>query len=404
MPPSRSRQLNGPIRVMRIIARLNIGGPAIHVALLTAGMRDNTFTTTLVTGQVGAAEGDMTYLADELGIAPVVIPGLGREISLLDDLRAFFALLKQMLQERPHIVHTHTAKAGFLGRLAARLSGVPVVVHTFHGHVFRGYFGPLRTAAFLWLERLSALMTDRILTISDGLRDDLVALRIAAPERITVIPLGLDLRPLAESKKLRGRFRRELGWNNRTLLVGIIGRLVPIKNHDLFLKAAQEVRKALPQTCFVIVGDGERRSELEQMAAGLGLADAVRFVGWRRDLPAIYSDLDAVVIASRNEGTPVSLIEAMAAGAPVVSTAVGGVPDLLEDGKLGVLVPPDNVTELAEGVIRVLREGRGDRTLQAQAHALQQYDSARLVADMRALYQTLLQRKGFVIPPDTQGR
>jgi glycosyltransferase involved in cell wall biosynthesis len=385
---------DSPVRVMRIIARLNIGGPAIHVSLLTAGLNDAVFRSRLVTGVISASEGDMSDLAHQLKVDPVVIPWLGREISPFDDLRALFALIRLIRQERPHIVHTHTAKAGFLGRVAAFVCRVPIIVHTFHGHVFRGYFNPLKTRLFIWLERLAARLSSVILTVSEGLRDDLVAFRIAPPERIRVIPLGLPLADLAHLDSLRGMFRRELGCLTETPLIGIIGRLVPIKNHELFLMAAQCVLQAMPQAHFVIVGDGERRAELEGLVSQMGISDQVHFTGWRRDLPRIYADLDAVVISSHNEGTPVSLIEAMAAGVPVVSTAVGGVPDVLKDGELGTLVSPADAQALADAILEILKAGRGPRTEQAQNWVLERYDAARLVADMRALYLELLRCKG----------
>ncbi len=386
------------MRVMRIIARLNVGGPAIHVSLLTLGLQDAAFSSTLVTGVVGPSEGDMTYLVHELGIEPVVIPWLQREIAPLADLRALIALVRLMRQQRPHIVHTHTAKAGFLGRLAAYLTGVPVIVHTFHGHVFRGYFGAAKTRLFIWLERRAARASDMILTISDRLREDLIAYRIAPPERIRVVPLGLKLLPLSDLEALRGGLRREMGFSTDAPLVGIIGRLVPVKNHELFLAAARRVAEAMPDARFLIVGDGERRAELEHMTRQFGLADVVRFTGWRRDLPAIYADLDVLVISSHNEGTPVSIIEAMAAGVPVVATAVGGVPDLLRDGQLGALVPPGDEAALAAAILDALRATPQPHVVKAREWALKRYDADRLIADIRQLYEELLSRKGLPLP------
>jgi glycosyltransferase involved in cell wall biosynthesis len=388
--PSPAEPTREPIRVMRIIARLNIGGPAVHVALLTAGLNDDGFESTLVTGQVADNEGDMSYLAREMGVEPLIVPTLGREISPLDDLRTLHALVRLMREHRPHVVHTHTAKAGFVGRLAAFATGVPVVVHTFHGHVFHGYFGPFKTRVFIWLERLAARASDAILTISDGLRDDLIALRIAPARRIRVIPLGLPLRQYADLDDVRGALRRELGYSTEHVLVGIIGRLVPIKNHQLFLSAARLVAARLPQARFVIVGDGECRPEIEAGVAVLGLEGIMRLLGWRRDLRAIYADLDAVVISSRNEGTPVSLIEAMAAGVPVISTAVGGVPDLLQGGALGALVPSDDESALAEAIVATIQHGDPERVERAKSRALGQYDAARLVADIKQLYLELM--------------
>lgn len=383
--------------MVRIIARLNVGGPAVHVALLSAGLNDDRFRTTLVTGRLGPAEGDMSYLAREMGVEPVMISSLQREIRPLADLRALRDLIRLLRRVQPHVVHTHTAKAGFVGRLAARLTGVPVVVHTFHGHTFHGYFGAAKTRLFITLEQLAARASDAILTISERLRADLLAQRIAPPERIHVVPLGLPLTALAALDGQRGMLRAEQGFSTEHRLVGIIGRLVPIKHHELFFEAARGLLARLPEARFVVVGDGERRGELEALAARLGLGEAVRFLGWRSDLPVIYADLDAVVITSRNEGTPVSLIEAMAAGVPVVSTAVGGVPDLLRDGELGALVPPGDAGAVASALEAVLRAGPGERTAQAQAWAMDQYGADRLVADMRRLYLDLLAAKGFAL-------
>jgi glycosyltransferase involved in cell wall biosynthesis len=384
-----------PIRVMRIIARLNVGGPAIHVSLLTAGLQDAEFTSTLVTGVLGPDEANMSYLAHNLGVEPVIIPTLQREIVLIDDIKTLFRLVKLMRQVRPHVVHTHTAKAGLVGRLAAHLARVPVIVHTFHGHVFHGYFGALKTNVFIWLERAAARLSDVTLTISERLRGDLIHYRIDKPERIRVLPLGLDLQPFADAVALRGIFRREMNFSTDTHLIGIIGRLVPIKNHQLFLMAAQKVAAALPSACFVVVGGGECQPELEALTTELGLDSTVRFVGWRQDLPAIYADLDLVVISSNNEGTPVSLIEAMSAGVPVVSTAVGGVPDLLCHGDLGMLTPPGDVDALANAMIGTIRKPDLSRIETARNYTLNQYGIERLIHDLRSLYLELLAKKGI---------
>jgi glycosyltransferase involved in cell wall biosynthesis len=395
MQDSANAERNTPIRVMRIIARLNVGGPAIHVSLLTAGLQDAGFASTLVTGVLGPDEADMSYLARDLGVEPVIIPTLQREIVLFDDLKALIRLVSLMRREKPHVVHTHTAKAGLVGRLAARIAGVPVIVHTFHGHVFHGYFGALKTNMFIWLERAASRLSNLTLTISDRLRHDLIHYRIDTPKRIRVLPLGLNLQSFSDVDALRGGFRHEMNFSTDTRLIGIIGRLVPIKNHHLFLMAAQKVVKALPDVCFVIVGGGECQPELEALTGELGLDNLVRFAGWRQDLPAIYADLDLVVISSNNEGTPVSLIEAMSAGVPVVSTAVGGVPDLLCHGELGLLTPPDDVNALANAMIETLRNPVAGRVEAARRHALAQYGIERLIHDVRNLYLELLAQKGI---------
>lgn len=384
-----------PVRVMRIIARLNVGGPSVHVTLLTAGLRRMGFETMLVSGVLGEQEGDMSYLAHDAGIEPVYLPTLQREISLLGDLRTMVALVRLMRRYRPQIVHTHTAKAGLVGRIAARLCGVPVVVHTFHGHVFHGYFGRAKSQLFVQLERIAARFSDVILTISEKMRDDLLQYGIAHPDRIQVLPLGLDLQRFTNAASLRGVLRAELNLSTDTPLVGIIGRLVPVKNHELFLEAARQVAAIIPEAHFAIVGGGERLKALQALASDLALQDRVHFTGWRQDLPAVFGDLDAVVISSRNEGTPVSLIEAMAAGVPVISTAVGGVPDVLQEGRLGAMVAPGDAAMLAQAIVAALRSPDADCLQAARDRALREYGVERLLADTQTLYVKLLKQKGL---------
>jgi glycosyltransferase involved in cell wall biosynthesis len=398
-PGAGSGSVPHPITIVRVIARLNIGGPAIHTVLLTAGLNDGRFRSTLVTGMPGKEEGDMTYLARERQVEPTVIPEIGRELSWRDDLVGLIKLVRLMRGLRPQIVHTHTAKAGAIGRVAALLAGVPIRVHTFHGHVFRGYFGALKSEAFLWIERILAWGTDRIVAISERQKQDLCRVFRVAPEpRCTVIPLGFDLGLFTRADDRRGTLHRELGLAAGRPLVGIVGRLVPIKNHGLFLRAARRVVEARPDAAFVIVGDGELRGALEQDARALGLAEHVRFLGWRRDLDVVYADLDVVALSSINEGTPVALIEAMAAGRAVVATEVGGVGDVVEDGETGILVPSEDEEGLAAAVLKLL----GDASLRARfgargrQRAVSRYGADRLVEDVRRLYLELLTRKGLL--------
>ncbi len=381
---------------MRIIARLNVGGPAIHVVLLTAGLRERGFETTLITGRLGDQEADMSYLAREMNVEPVYVPALQREIRLVDDFITLIALVRRIRRERPHILHTHTAKAGLIGRLAARLCGVPVIIHTFHGHVFHGYFGWVKTRLFIWLERGAALLSDAILTISEGLRQDLISYHIARPDHIRVLPLGFNLDQYLHPETLRGTLRQELNVSTDVPLIGIIGRLVPVKNHDLFLRAARQVTAQLPAAHFVIVGGGECQDTLETQAQDLGLSKVVHFMGWRKDLPAIYADLNALVISSQNEGTPVSLIEGMAAGVPVISTAVGGVPDVLQGGALGHLVPPDEPDALAQAILTAVSNPDPGCIAAARQWVVEQYGIQRLLTDTCALYLELLTQKGIV--------
>jgi glycosyltransferase involved in cell wall biosynthesis len=291
---------------------------------------------------------------------------------------------------RPAIVHTHTAKAGLLGRLAARAAGVPTVVHTFHGHVLRGYFSPPKQAVFRGLERLLAKAADALVAVSESVKQDLVELGIAPAPRIRVIPLGLELLPLA-GELPRGALRLEAGISAEAPLVGMVGRLVPIKDVPTFLAAARLVRASRPDVRFALVGDGDERPALEALCRSLGMDGSVRFFGWRRELAPVYGDLDVVVNASRNEGTPVALIEALAAARPVVATAVGGTPDLLGRGERGRLVPPGEPQALAEAVLEALSgsEAVRRRARAGREHVMSQHSSERLFRDMHALYREL---------------
>jgi glycosyltransferase involved in cell wall biosynthesis len=386
------------LKVVRIIARLNVGGPAIHTILLTAGLDRMRFESLLVTGIVGPHEGDMRDLATVKGVSPLVIPELGRELHPVRDLVTLFKLYRLLRRERPHVVHTHTAKAGAVGRLAARLAGVPVVLHTFHGHVFRGYFGPRKTQFFINLEKFLARFSDCVVTVSEGLRHDLAAYGIAPLTKIAVVPLGFDLEPfLAVTREAGARWRREIGVPDGAPLVGIVARLTGVKNHRLFLDVARRVAEAMPEARFAVVGDGELRAGLEAYAASQGLAGRVHFTGWVRDMPPVYAALDVVAITSLNEGTPVTLIEGMAAGRAVVSTAVGGVADIVADGESGLLAPSGDADGLARAIVALLRDpARRQAMGQAGRESVRQrFSAARLVGDVERLYLSLLAARGF---------
>jgi glycosyltransferase involved in cell wall biosynthesis len=377
-------------RVLRLFSRLNIGGPSLHVILLSQGLRPLGYDTRLVIGREAPREGNLIALAAERGVACETMAGLGREIAPLSDLRALAGLVRLMRSWRPAIVHTHTAKAGMLGRLAARAARVPTVVHTFHGHVLRGYFSPRKQAFFRGLEAFLARAADALVAVSESVKRDLVELRVAPEGKIRVIPLGLELAALAGPLP-RGTLRREAGIPEHAPLVGIVGRLVPIKDVATFLKAARLVRARRPDARFAVVGDGEERPALEALAAELELEAAVHFFGWRRDLAAVYGDLDVVVNASRNEGTPVALIEALAAARPVVATAVGGTPDLVGRDERGWLVPPAAPEALASAVVEVMggSEAARRRAQAGREHVLARHSSERLFHDMDALYREL---------------
>ena len=335
----------------------------------------------------------MGYYAEAHGVTPVIIPELERELHPLRDLLTLWKVYRLIRQFKPHIVNTHTAKAGFVGRVTARLAGVPVVVHTLHGHVFHGYFSPLKTRIFIFLEQISARMSDTIITLTEGLRDELAdTYRIAPREKFTVMPLGLDLDTFAHAPRKTGEFQRAWNIPFHAPLVAIVGRLVPVKNHTLFLNAAAKVLAQMPDVRFAIVGDGELREELEAQTDALGIRSAVNFTGWQRDVAPIYADSDLLVISSVNEGTPLTVIEALAAGCPVVTTAVGGLPDLLDNGEFGILVPSGDADALANAIVQTLQQPPDAKHLRTKI--IERYGIARLAHDLDALYRELLTKKG----------
>lgn len=414
----RSVHSEPPLGVLRVIARLNIGGPAIQAVSLTRELEGPDFHTVLVCGDVEAHEGDMSFLARDMGVRPLKIDGLGREISPVKDLGVLVELLGLIGRARPAIIHTHTAKAGTLGRMAGILWNLfhgkrhrVRLVHTFHGHVFHSYFSRGKTAVFLWIERFLARSTDRVVVISPAQKADIChTYRIAPPRKVVVVPLGFDLKPFAAVITNDGRqgARRDLtGLEHpgERFIVGFVGRLAPVKNPQMLISGIlrlQELGRA-KGFLFVLVGDGELRESLERELADSGVKDLVVFAGWREHMAPVYGALDAVVLTSLNEGTPVAVIEAMAAGRPVVATAVGGVPDLLgeveEDlgqgvfrAERGLLIPSGDDQALASALV-YLRDhvsGISEITRRAREYALSAYGLERLVNDVKGLYRDLI--------------
>lgn len=384
---SGSREKNA-IRVARVITRMNIGGPAHHVTILSTRLGP-AFETRLFAGSSTDSEGSLVEAAREAGADMVLIPRLRRQPALLDDLSVLWRLHREFRRWRPDLVATHTAKAGLLGRLAAVTARVPVRVHTFHGHVLHGYFGSFGSALVRVTERLLASLTTQFIAISPEIAADLSEAGIGRG-KTTLIPLGLDLEALARPGSRR--LRDDLGVGEKERLVGLVGRLVPIKAPGLFLEAAELVLEAVPDATFVLVGDGELRGELERQVTERGLLERVRFTGWRSDLAEVYSALDLVVCCSLNEGTPVSVIEASAAGRPVIGTRVGGMPSVIEDGVTGVLVRPGDPTDLAAAITRVLTDPHLARDLgrAGSAFSRERHSSERMLNQVRHLYSTLL--------------
>src|SRR5947207_4565096 len=373
-----------------------MGGPALHVAYLTEGLRKLGYDTTLVAGSLARGEDSMAFVADARGVEIVRIDELGREISPLRDLLATIRLARLIRKERPQILHTHTAKAGTVGRVAALLAGSrrpPIVVHTFHGHVLRGYFGPLRSLFFRLLERWLAAETTALIAVSPQVRDDLVALGVAPRERFVVIRLGIELdERVTPQQNGRGESRRYLGIPGDRFAVGWIGRMTAVKRTDDVLVAFKQLRDGGVDACLCMVGDGPDRVQLERRAHELGVVKETLFLGYQEDVAPFYAAFDALVLPSSNEGTPVSAIEALAAGRPVVATRVGGVPDFVWEGEGGFLVEPGATDDLADRLAELARdEGLRERMGKAgRERVLPRYAVARLVDDVDRLYRSLL--------------
>lgn len=375
-----------------------MGGPALHVAYLTAGLRERGYDTKLVAGSLARGEDSMAFVADARDVDIIRIDELGREISPLRDLLATVKLARLIRRERPDILHTHTAKAGTVGRVAAMLAGrhaPPIVVHTFHGHVLRGYFGPLRSRVFRLLERWLASHTTMLIAVSPQVRDDLVALGVAPPERFVVIRLGIELgERVTGEQDGRVESRRYLGIEQGRFAVGWIGRMTAVKRTDDVLVAFKRLREEGVDAVLCMVGDGPDRPHLEKRAHELGIVRDTLFLGYQEDVAPFYAAFDALVLPSSNEGTPVSAIEALAAGRPVVATRVGGVPDVVVEAEDGFLVEPGATGDIADRLAQLARDpelrermGRAGRE-----RVLSRYAVNRLVDDVDRLYRALLER------------
>lgn len=393
-------------RVLRIINRLNLGGPTFNAAYLTRYLQPE-FETMLVSGVKDDTEASSEFILENLGIQPVYIPEMKRDIDFKND-RIAYKKIKKIIEEfKPDIVHTHAAKAGTLGRLAAYNAGVPVVLHTFHGHVFHSYFSPLKTKLFIAIERYLAGKSSAIIAISPEQRKELSEVYKVCPfDKIHTVPLGFDLDKFGEDKEAKRKsFRSEYLVNDEEVVITIVGRLVPVKNHEMFLKGIARLLSMVdvPVRAF-IVGDGESRGEIESVCAGLNLdfTDALKekrratvtFTSWRKDIDVVCAGSDIITLTSRNEGTPVSLIEAQAAARPIVSTEVGGIRDIMAENA-GLLCKSEDDYTFAE-LLKRLCENKEERLLMGQKgpkYTREVFSYQRLCSDMAELYRSLLKEK-----------
>lgn len=413
------------MKIVRIIARLNVGGPARHVVWLTKALDDAEFQSVLMTGTVPEGEEDMGYFAAEHAVEPVFIPEMSRELSPKDVI-SLWKVYRFLQKEKPDIVHTHTAKAGTIGRVAGffyrwltprTLIGQPRkvrFVHTYHGHVFHSYYGRRKTQFFLFVEKtLARLATDKIITISQQQFEEIHRkFGVGRSEKqFSVVPLGIDLSPFAEWRAKRRILREEIGAGTGEILVGLVGRLTEIKNHELFLEVAKKYKENFdfPRLKFVIIGDGHLRKKLEKDAEKYNIKDIVTFLGNRNDADVFYPALDIVALTSLNEGTPLSLIEAMANARPCISTAVGGVIDLLgaetmspgeTDGftvcERGLRTATGDAEGFLNGLIYLAKDENLQKELGARGldFVRANYGKERLISDIKEVYYDLMRKKG----------
>jgi glycosyltransferase involved in cell wall biosynthesis len=386
--------MNKKPRILRIINRFNLGGPTYNVAYLTKYMEDE-FETLLVGGQKDKTEDTSEFILDTLGIKPLIIPEMQREINFLKDKIAYQKISKIIQEFKPDIVHTHASKSGAIGRLAAFNHNVPVVLHTFHGHVFHSYFHPAKTWVFKNIERYLAKKSTKIIAISDLQKEELVRIHKIAPEdKFEVIPLGFDLSRFQEDyEEKRRSFREKYQLKPDEVAIGIVGRLVPVKNHEMFINVIEKLLQDTQQPFRAfIIGGGELEGKLKNLVQEKSLADKIVFTSWIRNVDWVYAGLDIVCLTSLNEGTPVSLIEAQAAGKPVVATRVGGIENVVMESRSALL---SNVSDekLFYNHLKKLTEDKQERAKlsgQAKDYVFKKFSYKRLVRDMKDLYFKLL--------------
>ncbi len=394
------------IKVLHIITRFDKGGSAQNTFLTLLGQKKQNFQPCLVSGlslesemkyeEIRTQEKDIQRLETE-DIKFIQCPSLVRRINIIKDLKAFFDIWRIIKKNKPLIVHTHTSKAGLLSRLAAKLARIPIIIHTPHGHVFFGYFGPFKTKIFIILEKLASRITDKIVTLTNREKEDHVVFRIASEDKFAVISSGIELNkfkkfPLNENRN----FKRELGIPENSLIIGTVGRLEPVKGPEVLIETAKYIVSKYPETIFIFAGDGYLKQSLEKKASDLGLKKNMSFLGWRNDIAKIISVYDVFVLPSLNEGMGRVLVEAMALAKPIVASNIGGIPDLVTHGKNGFLVPPKNPKELAK-YIQILLEDEEKREkmgLAGKEMALN-FSARNMVEKIAKLYEELLIQKNI---------
>lgn len=389
-------------KILRIINRFNIGGPTYNAANLTKFLPEE-YETLLVGGMKDESEDGSEHILNELEIKPRYIKHMHRSINLIDDYKGYREIKALIKEFQPDIVHTHASKAGTLGRLAAYKMNVPVIVHTFHGHVFHSYFGKVKTSLYKSIERYLARRTSKIVAISEIQKNELSQIhKIAPSNKFEVVNLGFNLKKFTENKEgKRVKFRSEFGISENEIAIGIVGRLVPIKNHALFIRAIANLRaNGVNNIRAFIIGDGELRDELSVLCQELGLdhswnnstSATIQFTSWIKDMDQAYPGLDVVALSSLNEGTPVTLIEAQACGLPIVSTNVGGIEDIVQKEKTALLSPSKDLEAFSSNLQTVVCDNdlRANMSGLGVDFAMKKFSHLRLANDMAKLYESLL--------------
>lgn len=393
-----------PRSVIHVITRLDHGGSAVNTMLTVLGHDRARFEPLVVTGCTGRwdAQGgqgvtdENRWLLEKAGIRSVLIPSLARSLSLRNDIRALWALVRLFRRERPVLVHTHTSKAGVLGRLAAWFVRVPVVVHTPHGHVFYGHFGPFTSWFFLQVERMMCQVTDRIIALTESERKDHLDRLVGAVDQFAIVPSGIDLNRFSQARINGRRVPEWFGCPSDAIVVGSVGWLTDVKGHRYLLEAAKHVIRVHPSLHIVIIGSGDQHDALRQQATQLGLEDSVHLLGHRDDIDVCLAGFDLFVLPSANEGMGRALIEAMAAGLPVVASKVGGIPALIEHGKNGLLVPSADSHALAEAIKSIIHQPDLARRMGEAAHRSigKRFSASSMVRVIETLYEETLREEG----------
>jgi len=394
------------IKVLRIINRFNLGGPTYNVAYLSKYLSDD-FETLLIGGAKDESEESSDFIVNNLGLKPIIVEEMMREIDLKNDFTAYKKIKKIIQEYKPDIVHTHASKAGTLGRLAASSSGVPIIIHTFHGHVFHSYFGKFKTAFYKNIERYLAKKSTAIIAISEIQKSELVDIhKICKSEKVHIVPLGFDLSKFQENQELkRKQFREKYNLADDEIAISIIGRLVPVKNHALFLEGLKQVSTQTSKKIRAfIIGDGESRAEIEAKATELGVPfidgtkstqkTLLTFTSWIKEIDIALAGSDIIALTSYNEGTPVSLIEAQAANKPIVSTNVGGIENVVLPNKTALLCDNNNISEFSRQLLKLIDDDalRSEMAEKGWIHVKEKFHFTRLVSDMEKLYKKLLKR------------